>query len=62
MPDGFVPAAWREKPPPRRIPSPGMVHMRIVVASAKSERVMDLLEATPSASSLARLEGAARKP
>jgi len=39
-----------------------MVHMRIVVSSAKSERVMDLLEATPSASSLARLEAAARKP
>ena len=29
-----------------------MVHLRIVVPSASRERVMDLLEATPSASSL----------
>lgn len=39
-----------------------MVHLRIVVPVSKSERVMDLLEATPAASSLARMEGAARKP
>lgn len=39
-----------------------MVHLRIVVPTAKSDRVVDLLEATPSVSSLARLEGAACKP
>lgn len=39
-----------------------MVHLRIVVPAAQSERVVDLLEATPSVSSLARMEGAARKP
>ena len=39
-----------------------MVHLRIVVPAAKSERVLDLLEATPSVSSLACMEGAARKP
>lgn len=39
-----------------------MVHLRIVVPVAKSERVLDLLEATPSVSSLARFAGAACKP
>jgi len=39
-----------------------MVHLRIVVPAAKSDRVVDLLEATRSVSSLARIEGAARKP
>jgi len=39
-----------------------MVHLRIVVPAAKSERVLDLLEATPSVSSLARFAGAACKP
>jgi uncharacterized hydrophobic protein (TIGR00271 family) len=39
-----------------------MIHLRIVVPAAKSERVVDLLEATPAVSSLARIEGAARKP
>ncbi len=39
-----------------------MVHLRIVVPAAKSPRVVDLLEATRSVSSLARIEGAARKP
>jgi uncharacterized hydrophobic protein (TIGR00271 family) len=39
-----------------------MIHLRIVVPSSRSERVMDLLEATPSVSSLACLQGAARKP
>ena len=39
-----------------------MVHLRIVVPGPKSERVIGLLEATPSVSSLARIEGAARKP
>jgi uncharacterized hydrophobic protein (TIGR00271 family) len=39
-----------------------MVHLRIVVPGSLSERVVDLLEATPSVSSLAVLEGAARKP
>jgi len=39
-----------------------MVHLRIVVPAAKSDRVVDLLEATRSVSSLARFEGAARKP
>jgi uncharacterized hydrophobic protein (TIGR00271 family) len=39
-----------------------MVHLRIVVPRAQSERVVDLLEATPSVSSLAVIEDAARKP
>jgi uncharacterized hydrophobic protein (TIGR00271 family) len=39
-----------------------MVHLRIVVPDSQSEHVVDLLEATPSVSSLALLEGAARKP
>jgi uncharacterized hydrophobic protein (TIGR00271 family) len=39
-----------------------MVHLRIVVPGSQSEHVVDLLEATPSVSSLALLEGAARKP
>jgi uncharacterized hydrophobic protein (TIGR00271 family) len=39
-----------------------MVHLRIVVPGAKSERVVGLLEASPSVSSLARIEGASRKP
>lgn len=39
-----------------------MVHLRIVVAERQSERVVDLLEATPSVSSLALMKGAARKP
>lgn len=39
-----------------------MVHMRIVVPGGKAERVTDLLEASDAVSSLARLEGAARKP
>jgi uncharacterized hydrophobic protein (TIGR00271 family) len=39
-----------------------MVHLRIVVPAPKSERVVGLLEATESVSSLARIEGASRKP
>lgn len=39
-----------------------MIHLRIVVPGPKSERVIDLLEASPSVSSLARIEGASRKP
>ncbi len=39
-----------------------MAHLRIVVPSSVSERVIDLLEATPSVSSLACMQGAARKP
>jgi uncharacterized hydrophobic protein (TIGR00271 family) len=39
-----------------------VVHLRIVVPGAKSERVVDLLEANPSVSSLARIEAASRKP
>ena len=39
-----------------------MVHLRIVVPGQKSERVVDLLEASPSVSSLARIESASRKP
>lgn len=39
-----------------------MVHLRIVVPATKSDRVMQLLEATASVSSLACVEGAARKP
>ena len=47
-------------------PRPGtlarMVHLRIVVPNSRSKRVVDLLEATPSVSSLVYLEGAGRKP
>jgi uncharacterized hydrophobic protein (TIGR00271 family) len=39
-----------------------MVHLRIVAPSAEAERATDLLEASDSASGLARIEGAARKP
>ena len=39
-----------------------MIHLRIVVPTPKSERVVDLLEATPSVSSLARFAGAALDP
>jgi uncharacterized hydrophobic protein (TIGR00271 family) len=39
-----------------------MIHLRIVVPAPKSERVVGLLEANPSVSSLARIEGASRKP
>lgn len=39
-----------------------MVHLRIVVPGCKAERVIDLLEATPSVSSLARFEDAALDP
>jgi len=39
-----------------------MIHLRIVVPGPKSERVVDLLDASPSVSSLARIEGASRKP
>jgi uncharacterized hydrophobic protein (TIGR00271 family) len=39
-----------------------MVHLRIVVPSDRSEKVIDLLEATPSTCNLVFLEGAARKP
>jgi uncharacterized hydrophobic protein (TIGR00271 family) len=39
-----------------------MVHLRIVVPADRSEKVVGLLEATPSVSSLAQFEGAARKP
>ncbi|HWM62372.1 MAG TPA: DUF389 domain-containing protein [Solirubrobacterales bacterium] len=39
-----------------------MVHLRIVVPSDRSEKVMGLLEATPSACNLVFLAGAARKP
>jgi uncharacterized hydrophobic protein (TIGR00271 family) len=39
-----------------------VVHLRIVVPSAKSDRVVDLLEASRSVSSLARIEAASRKP
>jgi uncharacterized hydrophobic protein (TIGR00271 family) len=39
-----------------------VVHLRIVVPAAKSDRVVGLLEATPSVSSLALIEGASRKP
>lgn len=39
-----------------------MVHLRIVVPGSKSDRVVGLLEATPSVSSLALIEGASRKP
>lgn len=39
-----------------------MVHLRIVVPGPKSARVVNLLEASQSVSSLARIEGASRKP
>jgi uncharacterized hydrophobic protein (TIGR00271 family) len=39
-----------------------VIHLRIVVPGPKSERVIGLLEATPSVSSLARLAGAALDP
>ncbi len=39
-----------------------MVHLRIVVPAPKSESVVELLEASPAVSSLARIEGASRKP
>ncbi len=39
-----------------------MVHLRIIVPSSRSERVVRLLEASPSVSSLAWIEGASRKP
>lgn len=39
-----------------------MVHLRIVVPEDRCEKVLDLLEAAPSASNLVFLAGAARKP
>jgi uncharacterized hydrophobic protein (TIGR00271 family) len=39
-----------------------VVHLRIVVPGPKSERVLDLLEATPSACNLVHLADAARRP
>jgi uncharacterized hydrophobic protein (TIGR00271 family) len=39
-----------------------VIHLRIVVPGPKSERVVGLLEATPSVSNLARIEGVSRKP
>ena len=39
-----------------------MVHLRIVVPSDRSQKALDLLEATPSACNLVSLPGAARKP
>lgn len=39
-----------------------MIHLRIVVPGSKSERVVGLLEASESVTSLARLPGASRKP
>ncbi|HEX3174138.1 MAG TPA: DUF389 domain-containing protein [Solirubrobacterales bacterium] len=39
-----------------------MVHLRILVPASQSQHVVDLLEATPSVSSLAVFAGAARKP
>ena len=39
-----------------------MVHLRIVVPTDRSEKVLDLLEAAPSACNLVYLAGAARKP
>jgi hypothetical protein len=38
-----------------------MVHMRIVAPSGRAEKVLDLLEATPSTCNLVYLEGAARQ-
>jgi uncharacterized hydrophobic protein (TIGR00271 family) len=40
----------------------GMVHLRIVVPFDRSEKVLGLLEATPSACNLVFLAGAARQP
>ncbi|HWM53844.1 MAG TPA: DUF389 domain-containing protein [Solirubrobacterales bacterium] len=39
-----------------------MVHLRIVVPSDRSKKVVDLLEAAPSTTNLVLLEGAARQP
>jgi uncharacterized hydrophobic protein (TIGR00271 family) len=39
-----------------------MVHLRIVAPSDRSEKVLDLLEATPSTTNLVFLPGAARQP
>ena len=39
-----------------------MVHLRIVAPADRSEKVVGLLEANPSVTSLAQFEGAARKP
>jgi uncharacterized hydrophobic protein (TIGR00271 family) len=39
-----------------------MVHLRIVVPSDRSEKVLDLLEAAPSTCNLVFLEGVARQP
>jgi len=39
-----------------------MVHLRIVVASGRAERVLDLLDASPTATNLVHLPGAARRP
>jgi uncharacterized hydrophobic protein (TIGR00271 family) len=39
-----------------------MVHLRIVVPSTLAEKVLDLLDATPSACNLVFLPGAARRP
>ncbi len=39
-----------------------MVHLRIVVPTDRTEQVVDLLEAMPSATNLVLLEGAARQP
>ncbi len=39
-----------------------MVHLRIVVPSDRTEKVVDLLEAAPSTTNLVLLEGAARQP
>jgi hypothetical protein len=39
-----------------------MVHLRIVVPSDRSKKVLDLLDASPSACNLVYLAGAARRP
>jgi uncharacterized hydrophobic protein (TIGR00271 family) len=39
-----------------------MVHLRIAVPAERSDKVVGLLEASPSVSSLARIDGASRKP
>ena len=39
-----------------------MIHLRIVVASDRAQKVLDLLKATPSACNLVSLPGAADKP
>ena len=39
-----------------------MVHLRIVVPTDRSEKVLDLLEAAPSTCNLVFLPGAARQP